>query len=54
MCVKPNLEKYEQMLTLSSGDTSVYTKGVSPLIKLGVGVSVGHHFKGQSILGNVL
>ncbi len=33
------------MLTLSSGDTSAYTEGVSPLIKLGVAVSVGVIFR---------
>jgi hypothetical protein len=32
------------MLTLSSGDTSAYTEGVSPLLKLGVAASVGRHF----------
>jgi hypothetical protein len=42
------------MLTLSSEDTSAYTESVSLLIKLGMPVSVGHHFKGESILGNVL
>jgi hypothetical protein len=37
------------MPTLSTGDTSAYTEGVSPLIKLWVAVCVGHHyFSGES------
>ncbi len=41
------------MLNLSNGDTSTCTKGVSPLLKIGVTDSIGHHFEGQRNPGNI-
>jgi hypothetical protein len=45
--------KYRLMLNLSNGDTSTCTKAVSPLIKIGVADSIGHHFEGQRNPGNI-